>query len=65
MPKACARSRTVELPGSLARENVTSFEVTTESNQDQPLQTLIAARITGIMMPKLKMNLTMTALPFE
>jgi hypothetical protein len=44
---------------------VTSFEVTTESNQDQPLQTLIAARITGIMMPKLKMNLTMTALPFE
>jgi hypothetical protein len=29
----------------------------------QLLQTLIAARITGIMMPKLKMNLTMAAMP--
>ena len=31
----------------------------------QLLQTLIAARITGIMMPKLKMNLTMAAMPFK
>ena len=28
------------------------------------LQTLIAARITGIMMPKLNMNFTIAAVPF-
>jgi hypothetical protein len=31
----------------------------------QPRQTLIAARITGIMIPKLKMNPAMAALPFK